>query len=211
MSASAKVRELLSARDLAGIETWAREDGRALRELSGLLFEEDELLRWRAIEALGRAAAIKAEADLEPVRNLLRRLFFSMNEDSGSIGWHAPEAIGEVLARVPALLDEYGVILAGFLHQPPFEQGTHWALARLAPLRPELFQEQVPALRASLGSPDPFLRGHAAAALRALEPGAEEAIRPLETDPAQLRVYDFASGTIQETSVAALARGLTER
>jgi len=198
---------LLQAHDPGGIVAWARQNPRALSTLSSLLFETDDLLRWRAVEALGLAAAAKAERDPEPVRNLLRRLVFSLNEDSGMAGWHSPEAIGEILARVPALIDEYGLILVSFLHQSPFARGAHWAVARAAEVRPEAFRRSVGDLVASLSSADPYLRGFAAKALRALSwPAAKEPLQRLRDDPGALRQYDFKSGELQETTVGKLAQ-----
>jgi len=66
-----------------------------------LLFDRDKVICFRASEALGKVAAMEADKDLEPVRDLLRRLFWMMNDESGNTCWYAPEAIGEILYNVP--------------------------------------------------------------------------------------------------------------
>jgi hypothetical protein len=199
--------QLLQTRDLAGIRGWAKRESGAFRSLQALLFEPDELLRWRAIEALGLAAAAFAESDLEPVRNLVRRLLFSLNEDSGMAGWHSPEAIGEILAQAPALIDEYGSILASYLHRPPFERGAHWAVARMAAVGPEGLKKCSGELAASLSSDDPYLRGLAVRALAALDLAqVRDSLAQLRDDPALLTLYDFESGELKETTVGELAQ-----
>jgi hypothetical protein len=194
---------LLRARDLPAITDWARRDRRARETLVALLYEQDELLRWRAIEALGRVAAVIAETDLEPVRELLRRLFWSMNDESGTLGWHSPEAIAEILVNVPALIDEFGVLLPAFLWEEPFERGTHWAVARVARCRPDVYGDRVEELVPSLEAADPHIRACAVLALGLV--GAEGALArapALRDDREAVRLFDFDSGQIRETSVA---------
>ena len=197
--------ELLRSRDLRAIAEWARRDGRIKDTLVALLYEQDELLCWRAIEAIGRVAAVIAEADLEPVRSLLRRLLWSMNDESGTLGWRSPEAIGEILANVPPLIDEFGVLLPAFLWEEPFERGTHWAVARVARLRPEIYADRVDELIPSLRAEDPYIRGCAVLALGVLGAGSRVGgDAGLRDDRAGLRLYDFESGQMCEASVGEL-------
>jgi hypothetical protein len=202
--------ELLRARDLTAIAEWARRDGRTKDTFVALLYEQDELLCWRAIEAIGRVAAVIAEADLEPVRGLLRRLLWSMNDESGTLGRRSPEAIGEILANVPPLIDEFGVLLPAFLWEEPFERGTHWAVARVARLRPEIYADRVDELMPSLQAEDPYIRGCAVLALGALGAGSSVgSAAALRDDRAGLRLYDFESGQMCETSVAEVVAKVT--
>ena len=201
------VRELLAKQEIAGLIEWAREDGRVIETLSVLLFEQDELLRWRAIEATGRIAGVLAGADMERVRDLLRRLLWSINDESGAAGWYAPETIGAILFNVPQLIDDFGPILASFLREEPFERGAHWAIAKLARLRPDIYANCAEELEASLDAADPAVRAHALQALDAL--GRDSAIRDrasLLDDEAVVELYDFETGGLTEISISTLAR-----
>ncbi len=173
--------------------------------MQSLLFDADDLLRWRAVEALGRAAAALARRDLEPVREMVRRTLWLMNDESGGLLWMGPQAIGAVLANVPALAGEFLEILAGFLEEDPFRAGTRWALWRVAVVLPEAVAAAAPEIGASLGDPDPAVRGHAALALSAASGRAASA--GLAGDVAPLDVFDHRSGTIRATTVADVARG----
>ncbi|MBU1320655.1 MAG: hypothetical protein KKH67_15875 [candidate division Zixibacteria bacterium] len=157
----AEAREMLESDDVESLTAWAERDPKLLRVLVSLLYDRDELVCFRAADALGRASAIVARRKLSRIRNLLRRLFWTMNDESGSICWYAPEAIGEILANVPVLISEYSKMLFSFLKEEPFEKGVHRALHRIAGLHPGSFALPVSALSKSLDDPDPSIRGHA--------------------------------------------------
>jgi methylated-DNA-[protein]-cysteine S-methyltransferase len=197
-----RVLELLANRDLDGFSTWMAEDGSPAAVLVSLLFVNDELLRWRAIEALGKLMGAKAQDDPEFVRDYLRRLFWSMNDESGSVIWNAPEAIGEILAQAPDLAHEYTLQLLSILHEEPFERGAHWAVARLAKVRPDAFTEGAEMLTDSLADPDPTIRGLAASALLAIDAkSSRRAVEALQNDESPVTEYDFHSGQLKRTTV----------
>ena len=198
-------RLLLGGFDLDAIRGWAAAEPQAVRMLQSLLFDEDELVPWRAVEALGLVAAVRARGGLEPVRELLRRTLWLMNDESGGLLWHGPQVMGAVLASVPSLCGEFAPIVESFLEEDPFRVGTRWALWRLAAVRPELPASVAGALIASLADRDPAVRGHAALALLAAR-GEDLAV--LARDEAPLVVFDHRAGTLRTTTVASAARGL---
>lgn len=204
----AAARALLVARDRAEIARFAREHLGALRTLFSLTYDAEELVRWRAIELLGPAAAAVGVPDPEPVRRFLRGLLWLMNDESGGLGWYAPEVLGEVLRAVPALVGEYAQLLPAFLDEEPFERGTHLALARLARLAPGVVAANADRLTRSLADPDPAVRAHALEALAAIDRVPAGRLGDLAADAAQFRRYDFDAGRLREDSVAAVARAL---
>ncbi len=187
-----EVRKLVMDRDLAGLVSWAGESRDPLGGLFSLTYDRDDLTRWRAIEAIGLAGAQLAKSDVEKIRNFIRRLLWSMNDESGGVGWHAPEAIGELLFRIPSLIEQYGKLLPQFLTEPPFAVGAHFAIARIAPLSDELISERSGTLHRSLGNEIPLIRAYASIALR----------ERLAYDDAEVTLYDFARGELQLTTVA---------
>jgi hypothetical protein len=198
----AKARQLLENRDLDGIERWTSASKSALSTLFSLTFEKDELIRWRAIEAIGKAAAVVGTQHEERVKDFLRRLLWLMNDESGGLGWHAPEAIGEVLFNIPKLAVEYGIILTSFLKEEPFERGSHFSLVRIGILQPAAILACAPALTASLKEKDPAIRAFACQALRIA--GSEipsDALRVLAQDKEAFHVYDFKKGNLQAVTV----------
>jgi len=207
----ARVRELVRTRDLAQIESWVAEDRFVLRALAGLLFDREPLVCWRAIEALGRASAVVAEEDPERVRQQLRRQYWQMNDESGNVGWYAAEAIGEMLYNVPGLIFEYGTIMLSFLKEEPFEAGAHWAIARMACKKPEVFRFNSRVMVPSLKDADPHVRAFTLWALQAMrDTGAIEPARELLGDKAEISYYDMDSGAFKSEKVADAAKRYVE-
>jgi hypothetical protein len=195
-------RELLARFDLAGVERWAAGEPQAARVLQALLFEADELLAWRAVEGLGRAAAVLARGGEEPARELARRTLWLMNDESGGLLWRGAEVLGAVLANVPALCRDLGAVLASFLEEEPFRAGARWGLWRISAVAPAAVREVAPALAASFADADPAVRGLAALALR----GAGAPVPDLSADRAAFTLFDFRTGELREATVAEAAQ-----
>jgi len=129
----------------------------AVRVLISLLCSASADLRFAAARALGRLAATLAEKDPEKVRDLLRRLFWSTNDESGASGLGVPEAIGEIIAGRPDLWAEYVGPLLNLLDEPGLQAGVLRATGRLAG-EPALVRAAEQVLRYLAGSSDSALR-----------------------------------------------------
>ena len=141
------------------------------------LFEPDEVLRWRVVRAVGITVSAMAEKDLESARIIMRRLMWSLNDESGGIGWGAPEAMGEIMAENETLAREYYRILVSYidvkgnlLENDELELGVMWGISRLAQKRPELLRDWTAPVMAQLKSPNPVKRGLALRTLLAVGP-----------------------------------------
>ena len=120
---------------------------RLINPLLCFLFETNETIRGRAVRAVGTTVSAIAEKSLESARTIMRRLIWSLNDESGGIGWGAPEAMGEIMAENETLAGEYCRILVSFidengnlLENDELERGVMWGISRLAQKRPELLQ-----------------------------------------------------------------------
>lgn len=198
-------RRLLEAFDLEGLERWAAGEPLAWRTLQPLLYHGDALVRWRAAEGLGRVAAVRARADVESVRERVRRTLWLMNDESGGILWMGPQVLGAVLAGVPPLRGELVDVLASFLEEEPFRAGTRWGLWRVALASPAaVATASAGALAASLSDPDPAVRGHAALVLAATGAAAADAAA---RDEATFELFDPRSGALCAATVREAASG----
>ena len=189
--------------------------GRLVSPLIRCLFHGDDRIRWHAVSALGEVVAALAETDMAAARTVVRRLLWSLNPESGNMGWGAPEALGEILARHGGLASEFAHLLLAHAHgdndcyieEPVLQRGLLWGLGRLAATRPGLLSARDPAacLLPFLDSPDPAVRGLAARVLGLLRiDAAREGLAALRDDPAGFLLYD--AGGLVPTTVAALAR-----
>lgn len=122
-----------------------------LSQLTALTYEDDTTISNRAIKASGLAARVIARRNPEYVRNYLLRLFWLVNDESGSIGWRAPELIGEILHRCPQF-DQFFPMLISLLDleeedAPRLRAGTLWAIGRVAQVDREAMLPVLPQIR----------------------------------------------------------------
>ena len=131
-------------------------------------------VKWRAVDTMGCAVARLAHQDMEAARRAMRRLFWSLNHESGGMGWGAAEALGEIIARHDLLSREFGPLLAALLHEdayhlqfapPALLRGALWAVCRAAAARPGLLHDAGAQLIPLLQAADPDTRAQAARAL----------------------------------------------
>jgi len=107
-----------------------------LSQLTALTYDENSTINNNAIQATGLAARLIAGRDPEYIRNYLLRLFWLLNDESGGIGWRAPELIGEILHHCPQF-NQFFPMLISLLDleeedAPRFCAGTLWAIGRVA-------------------------------------------------------------------------------
>ncbi len=204
------LRSHLTDYDLKAVEALAERGRRVLSYLVALTYEPEPLLAWRAVEAFGVAAAAIADRDPEFVRGHLRRLLWLLSDESGGIGWRAPELIGEVLRRRPRLFAEFMPILASLLDMEPedairFRAGWLWAIGRVAKVAPRAMQAALPLIAPCLDDADPQVRGLAAWCLGQLGHKDLLATRPdLLKDDASVVFYD--DGALNTVLVGELLR-----
>ena len=185
-----------------------------VNSLFSSLCSSDEQTKWRAVTAMGTVVANLADEDIESARVIIRRLMWSLNDESGGIGWGAPEAIGEILACHEQLAREYANILTSyikedgnFLEHEPLQKGAMWGVARLAQVRPHLIQDTKSYLIQRLDSSDARVKGLAALTLGLL--GAEEVrlqLEGLSRDDTEIHLYlDRKMGVRRVCELAELA------
>jgi HEAT repeat protein len=156
------------------------------RALVSLLYDPDELVRWRAVSALGHLAG----AHPEQAQPLVARLLLSLNDESGGIGWMSAPALGDIGRNAPALLRGCIRVVVHFFEEPFVLPGVLWAVGRLAPAFPAETREVVPEIAARCGADEPGVRAHAAFALGAVgDPRARAALAAITGDERPARVY----------------------
>jgi hypothetical protein len=206
--------ELLRSAQFDAIVEMASENKRLLSLFSALTYHPERLLAWRSVQAFGMAAQRIAEGDAEYVRNHLRRQFWLVSDESGGIGWRAPELIGETLARCPGPFEAFVSPLIYILDleaedAPRFRVGTLWAIGRIAEGRPGVPALALPLILPCLADSDPQARGLALWCLGQLaHRGAVPGLAGLKRDASAVEIYQ--DGNLWETTVAALANTLPE-
>jgi len=174
-------------RDDAVAEMFRREDMEALvalagtrpggvaRFLTGRLYAADEHEKWRAVHMFGVLARQPALFTDGRLADLLARFLWALNDESGTVPFGVPEAIGEIVAARPEHGARVAPILCGMLTEDdtfqtgPVERGIYWALGRIGPVVLSHCPGVLAVVRASARE-HPDLETRAAAALDRLDP-----------------------------------------
>ena len=178
--------------------------------LFSFFYNSDELIKWRAVTAMGVVVSNLADSNMESARVVMRRFIWNLNDESGGIGWGSPEAMGEIMARHEGLAKEYHKILlsyimpdGNYIEHEILQRGVLWGIGRLAHARLNLVKDFTHLLCPYMESPDPALRGLAAwtAGLFDCET-TSRLLKHLENDQATLTFY--LDGKLEELTVAQL-------
>jgi hypothetical protein len=134
-----------------------------------------EKVRWHAVVSFGWLVPVIAEKDLEAGRIVMRRFLWSLNDESGGIGWGSPEAMAEIMYHNSSLRKEYLHMLISYMREdgenlfedgnylelPMLQRGLLWGIGRLCQNhRQEMIEQHiVDDVRAYLKSSDPYVIG----------------------------------------------------
>jgi HEAT repeat protein len=196
--------DLLRAGRYEEVLAVVRKNRGAVRTVLGLLYHDEELVRWRAVSMLGHLAASEPEV----VRPLVKRLLWFMSEESSTVGWGSAQAIGEIYRRNP---DVAGGAIRVVVHYGDDEElsrpenrntymlaGSIWAMGNLAEDAPGMISEMGPFLTGMLADPDPQIRALSAWSLgrmkfREASAGLERLLE--DGSPAELYVDEELKNT----------------
>jgi hypothetical protein len=192
-----------------------------LNFLFSALCHQEEIVHWHAVSAFGWVVDRIAGRDIESARIVMRRLLWSLNDESGGIGWGAPEAMAEIMIQNEALFQEYVHMLLSYMREdgpdlfqdgnylelPQLQRGVVWGVGRLAEKYRDLLTEKrvVGDLLPYLRSQDAPVRGISAWALGILRArSAREPMQRLLNDNGFVHIYH--QGEIVETTVSDTVR-----
>ena len=213
---------ILASRDREALATVLRQHPAhlLLGPLFSALCHPDLMVRGHAALAFGMLVPGVAVNDMEAARIVMRRFLWSLNEESGGIGWGAPEAMAAILGASPALRREYLHLFCSYmrgdgpdlfqdgnyLELPMLQRGLLAAVGDLCrdhgvEMRAQGVGDD---LRAYLSSPDHQVVGLAIRALGYLgEKGAAGEIAAFLDHPGPVQFFD--SGEVRESAVGTLA------
>lgn len=196
-----KIVSLLKDGNFPGLTALAGQDAGVAAILMQFIYDPGDLLYWRALEGLGYVAGFHPEQ----VQKLINRLLYLLNEDSGSTGWGAAAALGEIGRHQIALVKEIIPMFVGFLEEPFSQEPMLWGVSRLAEVHPELLDEVLPGIVPFLTNAKPEMRALAARVIGAARyRPAADAVRALVEDDQPVQIYN--KGNLLQTTVGQEAR-----
>ena len=94
------------------------------------------------------------------LRETCRKLIWSLSDESGSIGWSAPEILGEIVSADPKRFKDFIPLIASVydIEEDVFRAGVLYALCRIAESAPELTAPYQKIIVASLSDKDPLVK-----------------------------------------------------
>jgi len=143
-----QIADLLRQRRIDNLMNLCEKDRHYWHEVRFRLYDLDENIRWPAIETVAQLMHLWWQFGKEDkVRQYIRTLFWSMTDESGGIGWSAPQTVAEIICQIPAIIDPYGrMMIAYSLDEPPLVKGGLWGIGRLGKMISDsvgLFKEKV--------------------------------------------------------------------
>ncbi|BCB97422.1 hypothetical protein JZK55_23440 [Dissulfurispira thermophila] len=200
-----RIKDALISQSYTEIADMARNDKGVIRHLISLAYEKDEVSAWRAIEAMGVVAGELSKEKMDVVRDTIRRLLWSMGEESGGIGWSAAEMLGEIIRSNPDEFADIIPIVWSFKEEEMFRPGVVWAMGRIASVRPDLVRFILKDMQHMITDKNPAVRGYAAWTIGILnENSFIEDINKLTSDKSLIHFYqngDLAQKTVAEIAI----------
>jgi hypothetical protein len=98
--------------------------------------------------------------NLDFLRETCRKLVWSLSDESGGIGWSAPEMLGEIVSADPKRFKDFIPLIASVyeIEEDVFRGGVLFALGRIAELAPELAAPYQKIIIFSLTDKDPLVK-----------------------------------------------------
>jgi hypothetical protein len=201
---------LLEKKSYDSLSRLSLADKKIISSLISLSYDKNTHTSWRAMEAIGLATKEISRSNPETVRNVAGRLLWMMRDESGGIGWSAPEILGEIVRNNPVLCADFAPIIASFHDEKMLCSGVLWAMGRIGHINAETVDYAAPIIRSYLQSTDEKLRGYAAWALG--EMGIRESSEELEgmkRDAGRIRFYE--EGELRDRNVGDIASAALEK
>jgi hypothetical protein len=210
-----RVREALDGAEMEDLASLIEGYPRALSALMSLTYDKRSEITWKAIEAIGPIVNRITERSYDSGREIVRRLIWSITEESGGIGWSALEMLGEIVKNCPGRFDDLIPIIREYYEEEIFRPGVLYAIRRIGERDPGLLEEIGGLLEEALKDKDPYIRAQALMCLGVLEfPEKKELmmsdlLKKLSDDDSS--VWLFRLGEMGKYKIGQIARELSDR
>jgi len=157
------IHHALEMNDLDAVVLLVQKSRKTLSLLIRMAYDKETLVGWRAIKAAGRVAKALANIDREFLRITIRKLLWSLSDESGGIGWSAPELLGEIVSSDPEGFSDIIPLIAEVydIEEQTFRPGVVYALTRISEVSPERVACYQKIIIRSLVDKNPLMRVYA--------------------------------------------------
>ena len=155
------ISNLLHERKYLEILKLHHSPNKIINRLISLSYNKQILTAWRAIEAIGIISKKIALHNPESVRTLTGRLLWMIRDESGGIGWSAPEILGEIVRNNPDLCRDIARIIVSFHEERILTPGVLWAIGRMGRISPEMVNDAISIVISYLKDDDHIVQANA--------------------------------------------------
>jgi hypothetical protein len=214
-----QIHHALESNDLDAVVSLVKENRKVLSNLVRMAYDKETLVGWRAIKAIGLAAKSLVKTDYEFLRETIRKLLWSLSDESGGIGWAAPEILGEIVSADPERFSDIIPLIAEVydVEEKVFRPGILYALGKIAEVDPARVMPFISIIGRALSDSDPLTRVYALDVVKALKSRLAKddlaaftiRIQNLLSDRAEVWVYKddrFVGVEIWEAARSALGK-----
>jgi hypothetical protein len=201
-----EVKALLQDYNIPELVAAGTRDRGLIRTLISLVYDKEDVMSWRAIEAIGHIAGAIAATNPDVIRNLSQRLLWMLREESGNGPGSAPEMLGEIVRNSADAFCDIAAIITSFHDEEMLRRGVLRATWRICEVRPDLIclTHEMIGQKLYLDDPDPVVRSYALMIAGKL--GLKEFLplmEKLRDDNSTVRMYE--DGRFVQAAVAEIA------
>jgi hypothetical protein len=208
-----KIQNLVLEERYGELSELIREKKSRFSTLLSLSYTTDNNTMFKVVKAAGYAVSAISDQELDFVRTIISNLLWSLNDDSGSVGWSSPELLGEIISSRIDLFKEYIPLVISLLKikETAFRPGVLWAMGRIAATEPSHIKPYAPYINMYLADPITETRGYAVWCLGQIGVAVpEEHRKHLLNDASEILLLDgngnISKKTIGEITKEALTR-----
>jgi hypothetical protein len=200
------VMHALEMNDLDAVVSLVQQHKRTLSLLVRIAYDKETLAGWRAIKAVGLAAKVLVRTDDEYLRLTMRKLLWSLSDESGGIGWAAPELLGEIVSADPGRFCDIIPLIAEVysVEEDVFRAGIVYALSRIAETAPERVAGYQKIIVLSLVDKEPLVKVNALELIARLWPIVCE--KQLWSNEYRAKIMNTINALISDTRVVWIYR-----
>lgn len=153
----------LEANDYETVRTLALQSRNVFSVLVRLSYDKTTIVGWRAIRAIGYVSSLYVKNNYDFLRDAIRKLLWSLSDESGGIGWSAPEILGEIVSADPGKMSDVIPLIAEIfaIEERVFRPGVLYALKRISEALPESIVPFKNVVMRGLAEHDPLSRIYA--------------------------------------------------
>lgn len=176
--------------------------------LLSLSYTTDNYIKFKVVKATGFAVSALIDKELQYIKTTISNLLWSLNDDSGGVGWSSPELLGEIISTRIDLLKEYIPLIISLLKikETYFRPGVLWALGKIASKEPSHIKPYEPYINMYLTDSIPETRGYAVWCLGLINATiSEKLLNHLLKDTSEILILD-TDGSISKKTISELAK-----